>query len=94
MLRSGVRDLVSATVDGGALQAPLQHVRLAGGVYSGAPRAPVRGREAARPTSPHPLPRVGRRERSPAVPFPYHGYGALALHAGFHLLAFRVSNVL
>lgn len=62
MLGSGVRDPFPATSNGGTLQAPLQHVRVAGGVHRGADSAPVWRRETARPASPHPLPRVGRRE--------------------------------
>lgn len=62
VLGPGVRDPVPATADGGALQALLQHVRLAGRVHRGAAGAAHGRREDAGPAAAHPLPGLGRRE--------------------------------
>jgi hypothetical protein len=92
VLGFGVRDSVPPTADGGPFQEALQHVRLAGGVHRGLGGAPVGGREDAGAARPHPLPRVGRRERGAAVPLQDHGHGDVAVHAGLHILAFCVST--
>lgn len=93
VLGPGVRDSVPATADGGALQAPLQHVRLAGGLLRGAAGAPLGRGEDAGAAGAHPLPGLGRRERSAAVPLQDHGHGAQLVHAGFRLLAVGVSLI-
>lgn len=63
VLGPGVRDPVPAAADGGALQEVLQHVRLAGGVHSGAAGAPHRRREDAGAETARALPRLGPCQR-------------------------------
>lgn len=93
MLGSGVRDPVPAAADGGALQALLQHLRFAGRLHSGPAGAAFRRREAPGSARAHTLPRLGCRERGPAVPLSHNGDGVVTVHAGFHLLAVRVSDI-
>lgn len=89
VLRPGVRHTVPAADHGGPLQAPLQHVRLAGRVHSRVLHTHGRRRTVAGPEADDTLPRVGRRET--AVPVPDHRHALLAVHVGIRVVVHKVS---
>jgi len=84
VFRSGVLHPVSPTADGGALQAPLQHVRQPLRLHRRLHGPPVRRRTDARSARPHPLPRL--QERRATLPLPHHVHAPLAYHTHLRLM--------
>lgn len=89
VLRPRLRHPVPAADHGSALQAPLQHVRLARRVHCRVLHTDGRRRTTAGPEADDTLPRVGRRET--IVPVPDHRHVVLAVHVSLRLVVHKVS---
>ena len=87
---SGLRHTVSTTIDGRALQTPLQHLRELGRLHRGLPSADVGRGALARVPGTNPLPWLGRGAAAVPVQDPRHGHVPGDAH--LRLLGHQVRN--